>query len=456
MKTEQTGTALKIGYLPLAKGNWLSPWRDSMHKEGLNTVKNLSANHTIVGGETLVTTEDEARALLEKFETAQVDVVLCHFIGFASGTIPPLVVQRTKTPILFWSMPEPPMDGGPILANSFCAVNMNAHVMWKLGVPYLHVHAPVETAAAELKKALGPIAAVKRLRRTKIGLVGGRCQGFYPAGANELLLRRELGVEVESITLLELVDEANKMPAEKVDEALKLLKAGVTCAPNLAEADLRKGAALFAAFMEIKKKYNVDAFGVRCWAEFSRIYGIFVCSVVGLLNDQSIVASCEGDIYGTVTTILENELSGGGIPFFADLISIDGEDNTGVFWHCGAAPCSLANPACPPKIENFRTEDKGLMNQFPLKPGRVTIARIGETRDSNGFRMLIATGEAVETKQILRANPLRVRFDAPMDRVKKTLIYQGFEHHFSVIHGEVTEELLNFCQLLNIEPVLLQ
>lgn len=34
-------------------------------------------------------------------------------------------------------------------------------------------------------------------------------------------------------------------------------------------------------------------------------------------------------------------LAGGGIPFFVDLISYDEQENTGVIWHCGAAPAGL-------------------------------------------------------------------------------------------------------------------
>jgi L-fucose isomerase-like protein len=449
-------TSLKIGYIPLAKGNWKTPELETVREEAGRILRMANANHSVAGGESLVATDTEALALLDRFKVEGVDVIVCHFITFCLGTIVPLLSRRSKLPLVLWSMPEPPMDGGALKSNSFCAANMNAHALWKIRAKYLHVHAPLEKAASGLAKVLGPIAAIKRLQGTRIGLVGSRVPGFYTSDANELLLRRELGVEIENITMLELVETAKTLSADKVNEARELLTGSAGCVCNVSGDNVRKGGALFAAFLELKKKFAVDSFSVKCWPEFSQLYGIYVCAVMGMLNDRGIMAGCEGDIYGTVTMILQNELTGGP-PFFCDLISIDGEGNTGVSWHCGAAPRSLCRPGAKSTLRQyFRNDDKGIINEFPLKPGRVTLARLGETYDNNGYRMLIATGEAVETEQLLHGNPLRVRFDAPMKRLAETLIYEGFEHHFSVIHGEIVEELSDVCRLLDIEPVLLR
>jgi L-fucose isomerase-like protein len=211
--------------------------------------------------------------------------------------------------------------------------------------------------------------------------------------------------------------------------------------------------------LEVKQRFNVDVFSVKCWPEFAQFYGIGVCAIMSMLNNQAIMAGCEGDVYGTVTMIMENEITGG-LPFFCDLISIDGEGNTGVTWHCGAAPKGLANPAATPNLRQHSIIDggdkKGLTNEFPLKPGRVTLARLSETRNNDGYRMLITTGTGLETTQLLRGNPLRVKFDVPLPVLAKKLVYEGFEHHFAVIHGEIVEELENLCRLLDIEPVIVR
>ncbi|MBM3852294.1 MAG: hypothetical protein FJ399_03970 [Verrucomicrobia bacterium] len=454
-------TTLTNGYVPFAKGNWREPRVEMVRERSLAALRTVGPErgYRVVGGERLITTDAEALAAVEEFGRERVDVVVCQYITFALGSMTPLIAERAQVPLVLWSMPEPPMEGGRISANSFCAVNMNAHALWKLRVRYLHVHAPVEAAVPRLRSALGPVAAVKRLRRTKIGLVGARAPGFYTSNANELLLRRRLGVEIDYITLLELTRLAEQAPAEKVDAALALLmaNAGGVCGPDAGE--LRKGAALYVAFQEVRQRFNVDVFSVKCWPEFAQYYGIGVCAVMGMLNNQAIMTGCEGDIYGTVTMVVENEITGG-LPFFCDLISIDGEGDVGVTWHCGAAPKGLCCTAATPNLRKHSIIDggdkKGLTNEFPLKPGRVTLARISETRDNDHFRMLITTGTGLETPLLLRGNPLRVKFDVPLAGLARKLVYEGFEHHFALVHGEIVEELEHVCRLLDLEPIVLR
>ena len=46
------------------------------------------------------------------------------------------------------------------------------------------------------------------------------------------------------------------------------------------------------------------------------------CSTISRLNDEGLLTACEGDIYGTVTMLMANYLSGRPA-MFADFIAID-------------------------------------------------------------------------------------------------------------------------------------
>ena len=183
------------------------------------------------------------------------------------------------------------------------------------------------------------------------------------------------------------------------------------------EVERRKLKALYAAFVEIAKKYRVDAFAIRCWPEFGDLYGIGVCALIGLLNESGLIAGCEGDMIGTLSMKVAAILSPGETPFFCDLINFDESENTGVVWHCGAAAPSLCRNGCTPAFRKHSIIDgggvKGVSCEFPLKPGRVTLLRLGEDRDG-GYRLFMAAGTALETPQLLRGTPLRIRFDQPV------------------------------------------
>ena len=95
---------------------------------------------------------------------------------------------------------------------------------------------------------------------------------------------------------------------------------------------------------------------------------------------------------------------------------------------------------------------KGVSCEFPLKPGRVTLMRIGEDRDG-GYRLFMAAGTALETEQLLRGTPLQVKFDEKVSDLIETIIDEGVEHHYALIHGDVTAELKLFAKWMGIKII---
>ena len=107
-----------------------------------------------------------------------------------------------------------------------------------------------------------------------------------------------------------------------------------------------------------------------------------------------------------------------------------------VLWTCGFVP------------PHWHFEGCGLQS--------LTFARLGETRDGSDFRLLIATGEGLDTDLFVRGNPLNVRFDAGCDALRKEILDNGWEHHFSMAYGDLTEELLALGRAWNIETTIVR
>jgi len=316
----------KIGFIPLTKVNWTNEAMEAQRKQARATLAAVDGVE-VIGGEAMIDVEAKALELLEQFERERPDIIITFFATFSLGVIVPLFAKRLKVPVVLWSMPEPDPEGGRLRANSFCAANMNAHFMWRFHVPYLHVHGAVgsEDAEAGLERAIRICRAANAVANMRIGSVGGRVPGFYTSCCSEMLLRDKLGPEVKFITLLEVFNDAEKMPAEEVDKALALIKQDA-CSVEVADKDLRKSAALFAAVRGLKKKFFVDTFTFRCWPEIisDDLYGILACSTVGHLTNHGDITVCEGDVYAAVLLRLERELTGKD-PFFCDLIVCEGD-----------------------------------------------------------------------------------------------------------------------------------
>ena len=89
--------------------------------------------------------------------------------------------------------------------------------------------------------------------------------------------------------------------------------------------------------------------------------------------------------------------------------------------------------------------------EFQLQAGTVTLNRLVEY--DGDFKMLITKGESVPSDQQLRGSWSWVEVPS-LDILYRTLVEQGFTHHASMIHGDVTGELADFCMFLGIEVVM--
>ena len=445
----------KVGFIALSKASWATPEIEGIRKSALMSLKTLP--YEIVDGNALTTTAAEASALCAELRKQDVSAVIVLMTTFPVGAIIPVIAKALNVPIVLFSTPEKPQADKMWTQNSFCGSNMAVHTLRKLGRKNTFVFGPADQAAALAKKPLSILKCLSDLACAKVGLVGGRVPGFYTSNCDEMRLRATIGTEVEIIDLIEIVDAAGKLGADEVARGTAAVrKTSATCCAKV-EKDLDSAGRMYEAFLKTAKKYSLTSFAVRCWPEWSDIFGIAPCSTIGMLNNAQIPSSCEGDVLGAVLMAMEASLSGG-IPFFADLISFEYDQNTAVLWHCGAAPSSICRTFDETTLsQHFRVDGgnkKGLTNEFSLKAGPTTLAQLDE--DGNGYRMLIAKGTALDTEPFIRGNPLNVKFDGSVEKLVGTIMTEGFKHHYSIIHADIESELVELCRWLNITPVVVK
>lgn len=442
---------LRVAYIPLAKGSWLNKQGYKTREQSIEELKK-NAEIEIITPDFIITNDDQAYETCEYFKDTHIDVMLVHFIGFAPGSIITILATAIPSPIILWSIPEAPMTGDRLEVNSFCASNLNAFILSKLDRKYKYIFSSHETVWEKLEPTIKVLSVLKTLKKIKIGLVGSRVPGFYTSNFNELELRRVFGIEVQYITLLELIHLADKITREEIDEVLPRFASIER--DMVTDEELVKSIRLYLAFRKLAKKYKLDAYAIKCWSDFGDIYGIGVCSCLSFLSTDGIISACEGEINGAVSMIF-NYLLSGQVPFFCDFIKYDETENTGIVWHCGAASETLCKSGCSGKLCKHGSIDggnkKGVTYEFPLKTGPVTFCNFGEGK--NGHRLLLASGTALDTNQLIKGNPLNIQFDSNVKELVETIIYQGFGHHYTVVHHNVYHELAELCWWLDVELV---
>lgn len=443
---------LRVGYACLARLSFDGDYAKQLFERSVAVLSGMDIE--LVHPEGLTVTEEDAEAMADLFHSEKVDVALIQYGTFSLGSLMPVLADRIPVPILLWGVPEPSMNGARLRSNSLCGINMNAHTLMRLGRKYEAVFCLPEAAPAEFEPIFRTLSCLKQLRRQRIGLVGYRVPGFYSSNCDELEMRRRVGPEVHHITLAEVYEEA-----ARTDEAARkqLVEAGCAgaCSVEVDTAEFDKAAGLYLALKTLAEKYKLDALAVKCWPEFPVDYGVAVCWAVSRLNDDGIMTSCEGDVYGVVTMMITKMLTGK-TPMFADFVAIDEEQNTGIGWHCGAAPTCLAsdpNGVALCKHPNVGGGGKtGVTVTFSIRGGGpATMVRLGV--GPAGLRLFFAGGEAVDPGAILRGNPAAIRFDMPVRQLLKIILDRGVEHHFAMIHADIRPELRILAKWLDLGAI---
>jgi len=92
-----------------------------------------------------------------------------------------------------------------------------------------------------------------------------------------------------------------------------------------------------------------------------------------------------------------------------------------------------------------------LLMEFPLKPGRITVARLSEA--GGEYRLVVGGGEMLQAPLSFSGTAGALRFDRPALEVADQIIREGLEHHMAITYGDVVPELLVLARILEM-PVL--
>ena len=443
---------IKVGFVSLSKQYGFD--RDiagDMRKKSIEFLEKIE-QISLVKANNLIIEEKEANEVVEKFKNENVDRIVVQSGTFSSGEVFMKFAQEFKEPFLLWGIPEPKIEEN-IKLNSLCGVNLHSSLLSNIdkGYKYIYGNPQDEKIQQELIKWFKVNKLVEDLKDLNVGLFGHHTPGFYTFGINELKLRKKVGPRVTHVDLSKLYQKASTHQGDDrtdFDEELDELTDNYK---ELPEEKKERYSETYSGFREIIKEFNLDAVAVKCWPEFIEDYGQAVCATLSKLTNDDFVTGCEGDILGTVSNYILREL-GDKKPFIADLVQIDEKENTGVMWHCGVAPFCQAHSKSSVKIgEEFGIG--GINVEFAMKPGKITIARL--SMNKGDYRLLITTGEALDTTETPDGTAAVVEFDSDVKDLLDTIINDGYEHHLSMVYADVKDELIELGKRLDLKTVVI-
>jgi L-fucose isomerase-like protein len=471
---------LTYGVAALARPTFDVPFAEDMKNRAFAALE--AAGIRTVGPRTLLFDRDAAeRAIAEINAAGPIDLLLILQVTFTDATMTVKLAREARTPLAIWAVPEPRI-GGRLRLNAYCGLNLAAHALGRAGVAHGSLYADPSAPqlanslralsrsyslpASSLQESASALADFDVDRRrsaeqsaervlggladSRITVVGKHPDGFDTCEFDPELLARLARIKVDHVTLNELFDRARATDAGRVAAVKDRADTQVAGLGEVDPEQLDRSFRVFCALEDVQRDTGARGLAVRCWPEMFTEYGCAACGPMAMMNQKKVPSACEADVNGSVTQLILQELAGEPA-WMADLVDITAADDTAVLWHCGLAPLSMCDPEFKPEATIHTNRRMPLLHQFPIKPGRITLARLSRSR--NELKLVIAGAEVVRAPMAFTGCSGTVRFDRSAAEVSARILDEALEHHFALAYGDYRDALRALAARWNV-PVL--
>jgi L-fucose isomerase-like protein len=164
----------------------------------------------------------------------------------------------------------------------------------------------------------------------RIGLFGQPSDWLIASGVDRDFLLQRYGIETVDIDLQRLIDGIKAIPQT---EALKMTEGIVKRMKAFIEpsgVDMMEAAKAYLVIKKICQEERLDAMTIRCF-DIVKTCGTTSCLALALLNDEGVVAGCEGDMQTLLSMFLAKRLCGE-VSFMANPSQLT--DTTSMLAHC--------------------------------------------------------------------------------------------------------------------------
>ncbi len=233
------------------------------------------------------------------------------------------------------------------------------------------VSGDVAADRATLDEAIGDLEAVGAMRSTRLGVIGGPSSWLVASSPDPEVVRRRWGPEVvtvEPTRMIELTRTPVTPTGVLADRFTKIADPVLSTVDRQAVDDAM---GVRAALVDVLDHDALDAVTVRCF-DLLGDPGTSGCLALASLNDDGIVAGCEGDVPSALAMLWVRHLLGQPT-WMANPASVDVESDQLVLAHCTVAPSMVESLALDTHFESGM--GVGIRGRFAAQA--VTLIRLG-------------------------------------------------------------------------------
>ncbi len=443
----------------------------------LNTfIDQVKANEVEVTSFGIADDAKSAYAILPKLKAANLDLVFCHMLTYATSASFGAIVRDLDIPIVLVTLqPLKALDYSKastymqLCNDDFCAVPEFTGVAIRMGKkPPPVILGTLEddpAAEKEISQWCDIAKVLHDLKRAQIGHFGHPIEHMLDMQTDHTALTAAFGchiVQTEADELLKLEGMVTEEEIEgKKTEILNLFDTpdpkSDPITEKLTEKDLHVAARVAVALDKFIETHNLDGLAYYYEGqEGSPMRELVTNLIVGnsLLTAAGFPMCGESDLKTCIAMLIMDRLNIGGS--FAEFHPIDFNEGFVLVGHDGPHHINIAEgkPVLRSLSKYHGKPGTGAGVEFKIKEGSITILSIGLTANGQ-FKFILAEGESLHGPIPPTGNTNTRGFFKPDIRsFLKNWVAEGPTHHFALGVGHHARTIQQIAEILNIESVI--
>lgn len=350
-------------------------------------------------------------------------------IFIATGGVERLVIQH------FESLPRPAILLADGMQNSLAAALEISSWLRGRGMKNEILHGELSFIIQRIHTLYSNFRAQRSLFGRRIGVIGTPSSWLVASNVDYLLAKRRWGIEYMDIPLERIYEYYRRITDDEVGASCAAVASQALACREVTPEDLIKAVRLYRAIKKICEEDKLDALTLSCFKLIEQI-DTTGCLALSLLNDEGIIAGCEGDLQSVFTLLATRTLTNKG-GFMANPSTINTRTNELVLAHCTVGLKQVERYI----IRNHFETEKGIGIQGLLPTGDVTIVKCGgECLDE----YYLSTGTLTENTNYI--NMCRTQVRIKMNTPAEYFLKNPLGNHHIMLQGNHEYILNEFFQ----------
>ena len=272
--------------------------------------------------------------------------------------------------------------------------------------------------------------AERQLRGMKLGVIGKPSDWLIGSGFDAKDIKKRFGIDIIRIPMKEFLD----LYEERILADTKAMKRFLEKTSR--REDLRKSLYIHGALKRLCQKYGLAGFTLRCF-DLIKAKQQTSCLAFAMLNDEGIIACCEGDVPTMLTMAIDKALTGQN-GFMANPAEFDFVKNEAIYAHCTCPLTMLSSYTLATHFESGL--GFGIRGQFEKQ--HLTLTKLNA--DLSKFRTL-----SCDVKEnLLRADLCRTQIRLSFKQSPRCLVDDPYGNHVVFLQGDQKRALDDFFAYL--------